>query len=101
MNIIKIALAVVASTIALSAAPQTADADIKRKNHAEWSKWDACPTIDGFTTEPPCVWDARHRGDGTGPSFVVRMDGSIHEIRHALAHCRVQWHGTGWCRVFR
>lgn len=34
----------------------------------------------------PCVWDAKHRGNGLGHSFILRRDGRIHYINHRRAH---------------
>jgi hypothetical protein len=34
----------------------------------------------------PCVWDARHRGNGTGDSFILRRDGDVRYITHRRAH---------------
>ena len=34
----------------------------------------------------PCVWDARHRGNGVGKSFVVRRDGRVVYVTHRRAH---------------
>lgn len=34
----------------------------------------------------PCVWDARHRGNGEGRSLIVRRDGRIDHVTHRRAH---------------
>lgn len=34
----------------------------------------------------PCVWDARHMGNGEGRSFVVRASGRVVYVSHARAH---------------
>lgn len=33
-----------------------------------------------------CVWDARHRGNGHGRSFIIRRDGDIRYVTHRRAH---------------
>lgn len=34
----------------------------------------------------PCVWDAKHRGNGLGHSFIIRRDGRVDYIKHRRAH---------------
>ena len=45
----------------------------------------ACAAEDGGPVLP-CVWDARHRGNGAGRSFVVRRDESVRYVTHRRAH---------------
>ena len=49
---------------------------------------DACATDEGSDGQGsrPCVWDARHQGNGQGHSFIVRRDGRVQRISHARAH---------------
>lgn len=42
----------------------------------------ACPTEDSTN----CVWDAKHRGNGKGRSYIAFADGTILPIRHHWAH---------------
>lgn len=34
----------------------------------------------------PCVWDAQHRGNGIGRSFIMRRDGRVVYVTHRRAH---------------
>lgn len=34
----------------------------------------------------PCVWDARHRGNGEGHSFYINRRGTLFLLPHHLAH---------------
>lgn len=34
----------------------------------------------------PCVWDARHMGNGEGRSFMVQGSGRVVYVSHARAH---------------
>ena len=34
----------------------------------------------------PCVWDARHQGNGTGKSFRVTRSGTVIFLTHREAH---------------
>lgn len=48
------------------------------------SRWRACPTEDSGRH---CVWDARHRGNGLGHSFIRKWDGETTVwISHKRAH---------------
>lgn len=52
--------------------------------------WKACKN-----DEPvggPCVWDAKHMGNGTGQSFKVRSNGTVVNLTHRQAH----GHIYGW-----
>lgn len=40
----------------------------------------------GDPRKRPCVWDARHQGNGRGQSFIVWRNGSVKEISHTRAH---------------
>jgi hypothetical protein len=60
-------------TVALMAAP----AQAHRMAH--------CHSDDGSGPRP-CVWDARHMGDGEGRSFVKRIGGRIDYVGHRRAH---------------
>lgn len=48
--------------------------------------WHACTTDETGPEFGPCVWDARHFGDGQGRSFVIRKGGKIAYISHKRAH---------------
>jgi hypothetical protein len=39
-----------------------------------------------FEDSKNCVWDARHRGNGEGSSFVVSKRGKVVRVTHKLAH---------------
>ena len=54
-----------------------------------------CPTDEGpdGVTVRPCVWDARHAGDGAGHSFRVTRSGSLIYLTHARAHALLNHHG--------
>lgn len=43
----------------------------------------ACVNEDG---PGPCVWDARHTGNGVGHSFFLKKNGHIVYLPHRLAH---------------
>lgn len=49
--------------------------------------WTACEYEDQGT---PCVWDARHMGNGKGSSFKVSKEGFWIKITHAKAHTLLQ-----------
>jgi hypothetical protein len=66
--------AVVAALAAVLVAPAPADAA---------RTFEPCRFEDG---PGPCVWDAKHRGNGRGDSFIVRRDGRIVYISHRRAH---------------
>lgn len=56
----------------------------------------ACLTDEG--DQPgPCVWDARHMGNGEGHSFFISKRDRYWRIAHARAHCMVRWHQPGTC----
>jgi hypothetical protein len=67
--------ALAAATLSLGA---TSPADAALRKH-----YKPCPTED---SRGPCVWDARHRGDGVGRSFVVTARQRIIYVSHARAH---------------
>lgn len=50
-----------------------------------------CPSDEGADgqTIRPCVWDARHMGNGAGSSFIVRKSGRIVHVSHARAHALI------------
>lgn len=52
---------------------------------------DACATDEGPDGQGsrPCVWDARHMGNGLGRSFIVRRDGRLQYLGHSRAHALV------------
>jgi hypothetical protein len=70
-----IATAAIVAALTLSAAP--ASADLASSGLAP------CVVEDQST---PCVWDARHRGNGHGRSFRVNRQGEVKFISHAQAH---------------
>lgn len=45
-----------------------------------------CVNEDGSGGPLPCVWDARHMGDGHGDSFIIRRDETTRYITHWWAH---------------
>jgi hypothetical protein len=47
-----------------------------------------CVTDEAGEGQPvvPCVWDARHRGNGKGRSFKVRADRTLVYVTHYRAH---------------
>lgn len=47
---------------------------------------DATPPCVTEDSTGRCVWDARHLGNGTGRSFVVRASGRVVYVTHARAH---------------
>jgi hypothetical protein len=58
-------------------------------------EWTVCRYEDGpVTWRKPCVWDARHRGNGDGQSFVIRRhrDGgdTVEYVTHRRAHYLVR-----------
>lgn len=40
----------------------------------------------------PCVWDARHQGNGLGKSLIFRRSGAVDFYPHRVIH--VFWHGV-------
>ena len=64
-------LAATAVTAPLVAAPAEAARSFK-----------PCAREDG---PGPCVWDAKHRGNGIGHSFILRRDGRVVYISHGRA----------------
>ena len=34
----------------------------------------------------PCVWDAKHEGDGDGPSYILKRNGDAIFVPHRYAH---------------
>jgi hypothetical protein len=44
-----------------------------------------------------CVWDARHRGDGTGRSWYASPDGVVTYIGHKRAHRMVRAWRSAQC----
>lgn len=48
-----------------------------------------CDTDEAGEGQPgplPCVWDARHMGNGKGRSFIVRRDLATVRVTHRRAH---------------
>jgi hypothetical protein len=45
--------------------------------------WKPCANED---TPGPCVWDARHMGNGSGKSFIRRKSGKVVYVTHRRAH---------------
>lgn len=45
--------------------------------------WKPCASEDA---PGPCVWDARHRGNGVGQSFLVTRTGEVRYVSHTRAH---------------
>lgn len=41
-----------------------------------------CPAEDSVS----CIWDARHRGNGEGRSFIADRDGDVRFLPHRVAH---------------
>ena len=60
-------------------------------------RFEPCPTDEGGMPGP-CVWDARHMGNGIGTSFFVNRFDTRHVVRHKRAHCMVRWHVRGTCK---
>lgn len=72
-----------------------------------WVQFEACETDEAEVWVAPCVWDARHQGNGIGKSFRTRQDGTVKFIKHHRAH-RLQegfevpiweacfWNGVHW-----
>lgn len=94
-------------TVAFALAVPTvqAHADTEYRYQGEWAKTDHCPTeeADGIPADVvPCIWDARHQGNGEGDSLSYRhrRDGTltVRVIGHRKAHCRTHWHLTAGCR---
>lgn len=63
--------------------------------HAATVQLKPCPTEDTGLAHTRCVWDARHRTNGQGRSFIRRSDlwvakhgeaGSIRYVSHTKAH---------------
>jgi hypothetical protein len=71
------AIATAASVAALTLSAAPASADLASSGLAP------CVVEDQST---PCVWDARHRGNGHGRSFRVNRQGEVKFISHAQAH---------------
>lgn len=46
--------------------------------------WQPCPNDEA--AGGPCVWDARHMGNGHGRSFVVTARDRVRYVSHATAH---------------
>lgn len=45
-----------------------------------------CPTEDGDGNLPRCAYDATHRGNGEGTSFVTDRSGNTTPVPHWVAH---------------
>lgn len=45
-----------------------------------------CLTDEGPDAQQGCVWDAVHRGNGVGHSFLITPAGRVVRISHARAH---------------
>lgn len=45
-----------------------------------------CPSDEGESPILPCVYDARHLGNGQGTSFIIRRDGEVVHVTHKRAH---------------
>lgn len=41
-----------------------------------------------FEDSHSCVWDAKHRGNGKGRSFIANGEGDIKYVSHRIAHRR-------------
>lgn len=46
----------------------------------------------------PCVWDAKHMGNGEGKSYRLRANGDTKYLPHKVAHCKLRPHFKGECR---
>ena len=80
-------------TVALVASPAAAKfSDPKselRIAKSEFSGVAPCRFEDGSGQAPGCVWDARHRGNGIGRSFIVTRVGdreTFTYVTHRQAH---------------
>lgn len=83
--IVRIALATVA--LVLVSAPADAAVDVRVA-----PKFSACVYEDGSGGPTPCVWDAKHQGNGVGRSYIVwsgdtvRHAADIEYVSHRRAH---------------
>lgn len=59
---------------------------------------DPCPGDEYVPEHGPCVWDARHMGNGEGKSFWISKAGAFRHVRHVRAHCMLRPHVAGECR---
>lgn len=73
--------ATLAAGIAVAGAPE---ADAATREPAIYM----CPSDEGEAPAAvlPCVWDAKHRGNGIGRSFIIRRDGVVFHVTHQRAH---------------
>ncbi len=75
-----------ATIVAPSAASQTAPSYGGWREMLQPGNGRACKFEDGSGGRRPCVWDARHRGNGQGRSVIIDRRGRAHNISHATAH---------------
>jgi hypothetical protein len=78
-SILKLAASTAACFALISTAPALLNADA-----ATPTTWGPCAN-----DEPeggPCVWDARHMGDGEGRSLLITRNDRIIFIPHSAAH---------------
>jgi hypothetical protein len=53
---------------------------------AQAAEFRPCKYEDGSGQKGPCVWDARHMGNGSGRSYIVWSEDEYERVSHRLAH---------------